>query len=63
MSDVLSIIFSILLVAAIVGLGALGLWFAFGRKKHGEDKAVGVLEPMAHFKATTMMDGMFRRIR
>ncbi|WP_322174034.1 hypothetical protein [Acutalibacter caecimuris] len=38
-------------------------WLAFGRKKKGENRAIGLLEFMAHFKATSMIDSMQRRIR
>ena len=31
--------------------------------KKGEDKAIGVMEQMAHYKATGSVDAMQRRIR
>jgi len=52
----------------IVGTAILGaflnlLWFAYGRKKKAEDKAIGVLEQMAHFKTTSSVDATQRRVR
>ncbi len=47
----------------VIGIALLGFWLAFGRKKKAEDKAIGLLEQMAHFKATNSVDAMQRRIR
>lgn len=63
MTGWLSFICGMAVLLAVAAVGVLVLWLIFGRKKHGEDKVVGVLEPMAHFKATTMIDGMQHRIR
>lgn len=53
---------AVILTALFAGGGAV-LWLVFGRKKRGEDKAIGVLEQMAHFKATSSMDAVQRRVR
>lgn len=43
---------AIILTAIFVG-GGIVLWLVFGRKKRGEDKAVGILEQMSFFRGTT----------
>lgn len=54
---------SIILTAFMIVLAFLFVWAAFGNKKGSEDKAIGGLEAMAHFKASTYMDAMQRRLR
>lgn len=63
MTGFLSFICALAILLGFIGLGFVVLWLVFGRKKRGEDKAIGILECMAHFKATSMIDGMYRRIR
>lgn len=63
MTGLLSFIFGALILTAIIAAGAVVLWLVYGRKRRGEDEAIGGLEQMAHFKATTSVDGMSRRIR
>lgn len=63
MSVFLSWVFGAALVMMILIAGFAVLWLTFGRKKQAEDKAIGVLEQMAHFKATNSVDAMQRRIR
>ena len=58
-----SFILGVLIVLAVIGAGAVVLWLVFGRRKKGEDKAIGVMEQMAHYKATGSVDAMQRRIR
>lgn len=58
-----SFILGAAILTAIIVVGAVVLWLVFGRRKKAEDKAIGGLEQMAHFKATTSVDGMSRRIR
>lgn len=63
MSVLLSWVFGAALVMMVLIAGFAVLWLAFGRKKKAEDKAIGLLEQMAHFKATSSVDAMQRRIR
>ncbi len=62
-SWILSWIFGVAIVMLILVAGFAVLWLAFGRKKKAEDKAIGILEQMAHFKATNSVDVAQRRIR
>ncbi len=62
-SGLLSFILGALALTAIIIAGAVALWLVFGRKSRGEDKVIGGLEQMAHFKSTNSVDGMSRRIR
>lgn len=52
-----------LILTAIIVAAAVILWLVFGRKRRGEDKAIGTLEQMAHYKATSFVDGYQRRSR
>lgn len=63
MSVFISWLFGAALVMMVLIAGFAVLWLAFGRKKKAEDKAIGLLEQMAHFKATSSVDAMQRRIR
>ena len=56
-------IFGGIVLTVLLILGLVALWAVFGRKKKAEDKAIGLLEQMAHFKATNSVDAMQRRIR
>ncbi len=58
-----SFILGVLIVLDVIGAGAAVLWLVFGRRRKGEDKAIGVMEQMAHYKATSSVDAMQRRIR
>lgn len=60
MSVFLSFILGTLTIWAPVGII---LWPAFGRRKQGEDRAIGGLEAMAHFKSASSVDAMQRRVR
>lgn len=48
-----SFILGMVILAAIFVAGGVILWFVFGRRKQGEDRAIGVLEEMAIFRAPT----------
>lgn len=61
MFDVGTFILGALIVLAVIGIGAAGLWLGYGRKKKAEDKAIGMMEQMAHYKATSSVDGIQRR--
>lgn len=63
MSGMISFVISAAILTAVIVAGAVVLWLVFGRKMKAEDKAIGGLEQMAHFKATNSVDGMARRIR
>ena len=63
MFSIISLVLGVLIVLAVIGAGAVVLWLVFGRRKTGEDKAIGVMEQMAHYKATGSVDAMQRRIR
>lgn len=49
----ISFILGALILTAIFVGGAIVLWLVFGRKKQGEDKAVGILKEMSFFRGTT----------
>lgn len=53
MSMFLSIVGSTAVFLGIIGVGALGLWLAYGRTKKSEDKAIGVLKEMAIFQGAS----------
>lgn len=63
MSVFLSWIFGAAIVMLVLIAGFAVLWLTFGWKRKAEDKAIGILEQMAHFKATSSVDAMQRRIR
>ena len=63
MFSIISLVLGVLIVLAVIGAGAVVLWLVFGRRKKGEDKAIGVMEQMAQYKATGSVDAMQRRIR
>ena len=63
MFSIISLVLGVLIVLAVIGAGAVVLWLVFGRRRKGEDKAIGVMEQMAHYKATSSVDAMQRRIR
>lgn len=63
MHEVLSIIFNVMVAFSVPVVGGLVLWLVFGRKKNAEDKAVGELGALAHFKASGSVDSYQRRIR
>lgn len=47
---ILRLIPGVLVFAAIIGGAFLLLWLFFGRKKKGDDKAIGILRFMSIFK-------------
>lgn len=49
----ISFILGALILTAIFVGGAIVLWLVFGRKRYGEDKAIGILEAMSFFKNMT----------
>ena len=48
MFSIISLVLGVLIVLAVIGAGAVVLWLVFGRREKGEDKAIGVMEQMAH---------------
>lgn len=63
MHEVLSILFNVIVAFSVPAVGGLILWLVHGRKRKAEDKAVGELGLLAHFKASGSVDCYQRRIR
>ena len=63
MTGPISFILGALILTAVIAVCAVVVWLVFGRQKRSEDKVIGGMEQMAHFKATSYIDGMQRRVR
>lgn len=53
MSGIFSMLGGLAILIAGLVLGFLVLWLVFGRRKKGEDQAIGILETMSVFRGTT----------
>lgn len=63
MAGMISFVLGAAIPTAVILAGAIVLWLTYGRKGQAEDKAIGGLEQMAHFRATNSVDVMTRRLR
>lgn len=52
MSEFLATIGGWAIMTGVLAAAFAGLWVAFGRRKRGEDKAIGILRQMAMFRGT-----------
>lgn len=60
MSELAIIISSWAIIIGVVAVVFAALWAAFGRKKRSEEKAIGILRPMAVFKGMIWPTNMSR---
>lgn len=58
--NILSVLPGFAMTAVILAVGFGGLWCAFGRKKHSEDRSIGLLKQLAVFRGAVWPTNMTR---